>query len=203
MNLGVEATLSDILARLDSVYGLVDRVEAVLADFYSARQKPDEDVTSWSCRLEDIMCKVRQTKDIDSSERNSMLHNMLWIGLNSSLKDITGYLFNSIQSFDELRTALRRVEQEHLVRSDIHKEDRNSMESNEKQNSHKKQKFVKKKDTSNKVSSITMQVSSEPNIDNSSVNRQDHEQMNTGTVSSTSYVPYDTAGQKYSTANEP
>ncbi|XP_061194898.1 catenin beta-like [Saccostrea echinata] len=154
MNLGVEATLSDILARLDSVYGLVDRAEAILAEFYSAQQKPSENVTSWSCRLEDIMCKVRQTKDIDHTERNLMLHNMLWIGLKPSLKHITGYLYDSIQSFEELLVALRRVEQEHLVNSDCPMENRNSMESEEKQNSHKRQKSVKKKDTSDNLESV-------------------------------------------------
>ena len=127
MNLGIDATLSDILTRLDSVYGLVDRAEAILAEFYSARQKPTEDVSSWSCRLEDIMCRVLQTKEIESNEKDSMLHNMLWIGLQPSLKKITGYLFDSIQSFDELRVALRRVEQEHAIDRDNCVQHGNSM----------------------------------------------------------------------------
>jgi hypothetical protein len=106
MNLGMDATLSDILTRLDSVNGPVNRAEAILAEFYSEREKTTENVSSWSCRLEDIMCRVIQTKEIESNEKDSMLHNMLWIVLQPSLKKITGYLFDSIQSFDELRVAL-------------------------------------------------------------------------------------------------
>jgi hypothetical protein len=32
---------------LDSVYGTVDNKEQLLAEFYSARQRDDEDVTTW------------------------------------------------------------------------------------------------------------------------------------------------------------
>jgi hypothetical protein len=61
------------------------------------------------------VCRVIQTQEIEFSEKDSMLHNMLWIGLQPSQKKITGYLFDSIQSFDELRVTLRRVEQEHTI----------------------------------------------------------------------------------------
>jgi hypothetical protein len=67
------------------------------------------------------MCRVLQTKEIESSEKDSMLHS-------TSLKKITGYLFDSIQSFDELRMALRRVEQEYTIDKDDCVQHENSME---------------------------------------------------------------------------
>ncbi|XP_056017057.1 uncharacterized protein LOC130053684 [Ostrea edulis] len=202
MNLGVEATLSDILTRLDSVYGLVDRTEAILAEFYSARQKPTEDVSSWSCRLEDIMCKVRQIKDIDSSEKDSMLHNMLWIGLEPSLKNITRYLFDSIQRFDELRVALRRVEQEHKNDRDNPVENRNSMDQKTgKPKPPKRKKSVQNKDTSDSVIFNDMQISVNSDMNNPIVNTQDNSETDIETVSA-SYVSHNSPNHSSWTASK-
>ena len=205
MNLGVEATLTDILTRLESVYGLVDRAEALLAEFYSARQKPDEDVSSWSCRLEGIMCKVRQIKDIDSSEKDSMLHNMLWIGLEPSLKNSTRYFFDSIQTFDELRVALRRVEQERRIDRDNSVEIKNSVEpTTVKPKAQKRKKSVKNKDTSDSAIFNDMQISVNSDRNNLIVNtqeHQDHSETDQRTVS-TSYVPHNSPKHSSWTASK-
>jgi hypothetical protein len=55
MRLGPTASINEILSKLDSVYINVDLKETLLADFYSARQKDDEDIATWSCRLEDLL----------------------------------------------------------------------------------------------------------------------------------------------------
>ena len=47
MRLGVNATIPQILAKLDSIYRDVDKKEQLLAEFYSARQRDGEDITSW------------------------------------------------------------------------------------------------------------------------------------------------------------
>ena len=54
---GLDKSLDDILETLDSVYGSVENKEQLLSEFYSARQKDNEDVTTWSSRLEDIIGK--------------------------------------------------------------------------------------------------------------------------------------------------
>ena len=46
MHLGIEASINQILEKLDSIYGIVDNKEELMAEFYSARQKEDEDITS-------------------------------------------------------------------------------------------------------------------------------------------------------------
>ena len=53
--LGTGASIIQILEKIESVYGEVDTKEHLLAKFYSARQEESEDVTKWSCRLEDIL----------------------------------------------------------------------------------------------------------------------------------------------------
>ena len=53
--LGYGASILDILEKFDSVYGEVDSKEHLLAKFYSSKQEDHEDVTKWSCRLENIL----------------------------------------------------------------------------------------------------------------------------------------------------
>ena len=42
---------------LDSAYGRADNKEQLFAEFYSTRQRDDENVTTWSNRLQDILGK--------------------------------------------------------------------------------------------------------------------------------------------------
>lgn len=110
MRLNPKAGIAEILAKFDSVYGVVESKESMLAEFYSARQKEEESTTEWSCRLEDILAKVEEMHSISSAEANKMLCSMLWTGLRQDLKDITAYKFDTIKDFDELRTEIRKVE---------------------------------------------------------------------------------------------
>ncbi|CAC5366242.1 unnamed protein product [Mytilus coruscus] len=64
MRLGVEATVDDVIDRMDSIFGSVDVKEVLLAQFYTACQGDDEDVSSWGCRLEDILNKALLQKEI-------------------------------------------------------------------------------------------------------------------------------------------
>ena len=118
MRLGPTASISEILSKLDSVYSNVDLKETLLADFYSARQKDNEDIATWSCRLEDLLNRAVQKGLVKTSETNDMLKAMLWTGLKQTLKDVSGHKFDSHKTFDELRVALRRIESEHRQRED-------------------------------------------------------------------------------------
>ena len=112
--LGIGATISQILEKIESVYGEVDTKEHLLAKFYSAKQEENEDVATWSCRLEDILSTAVERKLVDSSSVNEMLRNMFWQGLKPVLKDISGYKFGKIEDFDKLRVEIRKLEQDHL-----------------------------------------------------------------------------------------
>lgn len=116
MHLGPKASVPDILHKLDSIFGDVEKKEDLLAQFYRARQADDETVTKWSCRLEDIIGRAVEKGVVHMKDRNSMLHSMLWTGLKTELKDISGHKFDFIQDFDELRVALRQIEKDHEER---------------------------------------------------------------------------------------
>ncbi|XP_046566334.1 uncharacterized protein LOC124274986 [Haliotis rubra] len=109
MCLGPKATIQDLLRKLQSIYGTVQRKEALMAQFYSAAQRDEEDVASWGCRLEHLLSKVTEHHDIPPLEQDEMLRNMLWSGLRRSLKSVSGHKFDSVSSFDELRIALREI----------------------------------------------------------------------------------------------
>ena len=68
--------MNDILSKFNSVYGEVDAKEHLLATFYSAKQEDNEDVTKWSCRLEDILSSAVDRKLVDANNVNEMLRNM-------------------------------------------------------------------------------------------------------------------------------
>jgi hypothetical protein len=48
---GEHAELPQIIAKLDSIYGVIDDKTDVMTDFYNAKQMSDENVATWSCRL--------------------------------------------------------------------------------------------------------------------------------------------------------
>lgn len=115
--LGPDATMEEVLAKMDSVYGVVEQGEMLLARFYSARQIDDEDVVSWSCRLEDTLARAKDKGHVASDQADKMLRTMFWSGLRQDLKDATGHLYERIEDFDQLRVAIRRHEQDRKLRS--------------------------------------------------------------------------------------
>lgn len=117
MRLDLDATVHDIILKLDSIYGSVDKREELLAEFYGSRQKEDESVTSWSCRLEGILGKAVDRGLIQRKDIDGMLHAMLWTGLKPSLKDISGHKYDTIKDFDGLRVSLRQIENDHITRN--------------------------------------------------------------------------------------
>jgi hypothetical protein len=117
MILGPNADVQEIIAKLDSIYGPIDLKESLLASFYSARQGDDEDVSSWGCRLEDLLSKAAETQGhVQHSQMNDMLRNMFWTGLKKSLKDVSGHKFDATTDFDTLRVSVRRIEQDQKQR---------------------------------------------------------------------------------------
>ena len=118
MRLGPNAKIPEILDNFTSVYGDVDEKESILSEFYGARQKQIENVTEWSCRLEDILGRAIMTGQVLENSADKMLHDMLWKGLRPDLKDITHYEREKYQSFDSLRVALRKIEKENIQESE-------------------------------------------------------------------------------------
>ena len=113
MRLGTDVSAVNILNKLDSIYGNIDKRESLMAEFYGARQQEDEDITTWSCRLESIIGKAQDLGLVEAGQVDSMLHSMLWTGLRQDLKDISSHKYDTIPDFDSLRVCLRQIEKDH------------------------------------------------------------------------------------------
>ena len=116
MRLGPEASLKSILQKLDRMFGQAARKQQVLKEFYNAEQEQNESVTAWGCRLEDIMLRAQQLGNVDETEAEEMLRERFWHGLRPDLQEGTGHKFDAISDFDELRVAIRTVEQDHQLK---------------------------------------------------------------------------------------
>lgn len=113
MRLGEEATVEEILDKMDVLYGAVGAGEDVLAEFYAAKQRKGEEVGAWSCRLEDILDRAKHQGLVVGREANEMLRNRFWNGLQQKYKDASRHKFDTIQDYDLLCRAIRRIEQEY------------------------------------------------------------------------------------------
>ncbi|XP_033730472.1 uncharacterized protein LOC117319869 [Pecten maximus] len=118
MNVGPKASVGAIVAKMDSIFGAVEKGETLLAKFFSARQKEGEDVSTWSCRLEDIMNKAVQQGDVPDRNAEGMLRTMFWTGLRREIKDVTGHKYDTVRPFDDLRIAVRQVERDLMQREE-------------------------------------------------------------------------------------
>jgi hypothetical protein len=117
MRLGVRAKVSDILDKLYGVFGNVELSEDLLAKFYSSHQQAEEDIATWSCRLEDLLDKVVSKGQISCDAVSEMLRQKFWNGLREPLKSRSGHKFDAIKDYDLLRIQMRRIEYD-LQRAD-------------------------------------------------------------------------------------
>lgn len=115
MHLGPTADSTDILGKLDGVYGSVEVGQALLSEFYAARQRKNEEVVSWGSRLEDMMDTAQRQGLVPEGKANEMLRTQFWTNLNQRLKDSSRHKFDVVKDFDELRLELRSIEREYKV----------------------------------------------------------------------------------------
>ena len=117
MHVDKNASLDTLIAKLDSVFGYVHTEQNIMAQFYTAKQGPDESVAEWSCRLEDIVVQAVALGKVQSEQTEEMLRNSLWAGLRSELKDLTSHRYEQGGSLDSFRKYLRQMEAELAQRS--------------------------------------------------------------------------------------
>jgi hypothetical protein len=67
--------------------------------------------------LQDILGKRLEKGRVDYRDMNSKIHAMLWRGLRQELKDISGHKHDMIKDFNQLRVALRQLENDHQTKS--------------------------------------------------------------------------------------
>ena len=120
MHLEPKASIPEILYKLDSIYGDVEKKVDLLGDFFNARQREDENVTSWSCRLEDMIGKAVTRGLIDKEGVNEMLQSVLFRELRTSLKALSGHKFDRTLIHLELHYGKERKTMSYDIHSTRH-----------------------------------------------------------------------------------
>ena len=111
--LGQNATVADILAKLDGFYANVSSSETLIQSFYSDYQKEAESVVSFASRIEQTLSRAVKSGHIDGIAKDAMLRSKFWTGLKSqSLKNSTRHLYDTIKDFPSLLCEIRKVDQE-------------------------------------------------------------------------------------------
>ena len=113
-HLGSRATVTEIILKLESIYGSVQSEETLMEHFYSERQRPKkENCAAWSCRLEDLVFQAASKGAIDRSDIPIRLKKRFWSGLKD--RQIKDALRNRVDSltFEELLREARALEEEY------------------------------------------------------------------------------------------
>ena len=104
-------TVERVLSRLDITYGNVLSTEQLFQEFYSARQKPDESINDWACRLEALLTQLKEQGSLESSSARDMLCSKFWSGLSSSeVRMASRYKFDARVGFEELFKYVRSLD---------------------------------------------------------------------------------------------
>ena len=113
MNMSVDVGVDEIVRKLEGFYGTVESGAVLLQQLYSMRQCPDENITTFSARLQLAVDKAELRSGIPSSTKDETLRVVFWKGLSDErLKQAIRHKYDSVGSFDELIRVARLAEQE-------------------------------------------------------------------------------------------
>ncbi|XP_053380313.1 trichohyalin-like [Mercenaria mercenaria] len=113
LTMSPDATIQQIINKLEGIYGNIRSGESVLSEFYMSKQGKDENVSEWGLRLENILQRAIEKGHIKEEQREDMLKARFWRHLYSEdLKNATRLSFETPKSFEELRRKVRIEENE-------------------------------------------------------------------------------------------
>ena len=109
LHMGESVKIDEVIDKMDKVFGNILPFEAVLEQFYSAKQLAAESVAVWACRLEDILSKLK----------TPLFSKGVCSGLNFTrglrpgcLKNVLRHSFDGGSNYDDLLVAARVAELE-------------------------------------------------------------------------------------------
>ena len=111
--LGETATVSDILDKLDAMFGDVSTKGMLMQELFNAQQRPDESVTSFGCRLETLLQTAIDNGHLSRDSKNDLLRHKFWTSLSSDrLKSQTRHKYDTVLDYNSLLREIRQVEKE-------------------------------------------------------------------------------------------
>ena len=110
--LGVNATTAQILDKFHVIYGRVEDPSDLLTEFHKATQGPEETVSAWCCRIEDILHRALEDDPSHLTKPEETLQLKFYSGLRKDIKDRIRHLKGRLREFDSLLFEARRAEME-------------------------------------------------------------------------------------------
>ncbi len=109
--LGRQPTVDMILSRFDITFGNVLSTEQLFQEFYSTRQKSEESISAWSCRLQDLLSQLREQGSLGPEAATDMLRSKFWSGLSSpDVRNASRHKFDSGESYEGLVMYVRSLQ---------------------------------------------------------------------------------------------
>ncbi len=126
--LGIDATVEQILYKLQSVYGSVLPGEALLEKFYTSKQDVNETCAAWSQRLENLIFEAVDKEAIIQENVEKTLSNKFWSGLcNQTIKDSLRHRYKDLV-FEDLLAEARVIEEERKQATSVKQQQMNSVD---------------------------------------------------------------------------
>lgn len=111
LSLPENATPTQIVDKLEGVYGNVFSSEALLQRFYGENQQPNQSVAEYGMKLESLIQLAVEKGQINPQAKNEMLRSKFWSGLRDPLlKNASRYKYDTVMDFDQLRKEIRSIE---------------------------------------------------------------------------------------------
>ena len=111
--LGERATTSEILDKLDALFSDISTNGMIMQEFFNSFQLPNENVTSFGCRIESLLQTAIDNNHLRKEAKNDLLRHKFWTSLSSEkLKSQTRHKYDTIQNYDQLLREIRQVEKE-------------------------------------------------------------------------------------------
>ena len=115
LHMGKDATVIDIITQFDMMFGDVNSPHVLLAQFYSASKAPDESITDWYARLEDIASKIAR-KDgnvISPNNYDILVNTQFWNKMcDERMKNVLQHKFDELAGSPQFTMEARKIESE-------------------------------------------------------------------------------------------
>ena len=112
-HMGVDASIKDIIAKLETLYGTVESGSTLLRQVYTSRQEADETAAQYGRRLQVKINRARERGGISSLAVNDTLKSVFWQGMrDANIKNALRHRKDAVGDFDELLRLVRLAEQE-------------------------------------------------------------------------------------------
>ena len=106
-------SVDELLGFLDPLFGEILSDECLMTRLYSSAQTPTETISSWACRIQDIVLKLKGTQILTEPSASNVLRNRFWNGLyREEIKISSRHILDSNSSFANLMLAARKIEEE-------------------------------------------------------------------------------------------